>query len=149
MQRPHGLGHPLQARAVREQACGGDIAGIGVDVYGLVHQRIPAATAHRQIAVGIVGQADKTLVGSPGIRALAWRIAVSRLIIGAGEPSALSGTLSRGTTAVTGSVEIEIWLSNKNAWIRNPVLVMEITAMNQIDQMPLRRWKSPQKMRAP
>ncbi|MNI95128.1 hypothetical protein D3C73_1533490 [compost metagenome] len=27
--------------------------------------------------------------------------------------------------------------------------VMEITAMNQIDQIPLRRWKSPQKIRAP
>ncbi len=27
--------------------------------------------------------------------------------------------------------------------------VMEITAMNQIDHMPLRRWKSPQNIRAP
>ena len=26
---------------------------------------------------------------------------------------------------------------------------MEITAINQIDQMPHRRWKSPQKIRAP
>ncbi|MCY1496967.1 hypothetical protein D3C76_530240 [compost metagenome] len=26
---------------------------------------------------------------------------------------------------------------------------MEITAMNQIDQIPVRRWKSPQKIRAP
>jgi hypothetical protein len=26
---------------------------------------------------------------------------------------------------------------------------MEMTAMNQIDQIPLRRWKSPQKIRAP
>ncbi|MNL52843.1 hypothetical protein D3C87_1760480 [compost metagenome] len=70
---------------------------------------------------------------------MAWRIAASRLIIGAAEPSAVSGTLSRGTTSATGAVEMEIWLSNMNASIRNQVLVTEITAMNQIDQMPLRR----------
>ncbi|MNF95512.1 hypothetical protein D3C84_782710 [compost metagenome] len=80
---------------------------------------------------------------------MASRIAASRLIIGAAEPSAVSGTLSRGTTSATGAVEMEIWLSNMNASIRNQVLVTEITAMNQIDQMPLRRWKSPQKIRAP
>ncbi|MNJ68539.1 hypothetical protein D3C77_647950 [compost metagenome] len=40
-------------------------------------------------------------------------------------------------------------MSARIAWIKNQVPVIEITAMNQIDQMPLRRWKSPQKMRAP
>ncbi|MNP38338.1 hypothetical protein D3C76_1318450 [compost metagenome] len=61
----------------------------------------------------------------------------------------MSGTSSRAITGTIGSVEIVTWLSARIAWIRNQVPVMEITAMNQIDQIPLRRWKSPQKMRAP
>lgn len=60
-----------------------------------------------------------------------------------------SGTSSRATTGGTPSVEIDTWLSPRIAWIRNQMPVMEMTAMNQIDQMPERRWKSPQKMRAP
>ncbi|MNS38301.1 hypothetical protein D3C72_705460 [compost metagenome] len=48
-----------------------------------------------------------------------------------------------------GSLEMAIWLSNRIARIRNQIPVMEITAMNQIDQIPHKRWKSPQKIRAP
>jgi hypothetical protein len=36
-----------------------------------------------------------------------------------------------------GSLEMDTWLSARMAWIRNQVPVIEITAMNQIDQMPL------------
>ncbi|MOA51781.1 hypothetical protein D3C78_1749690 [compost metagenome] len=50
---------------------------------------------------------------------------------------------------MTGSLEMDIWLSPSKAWIRNQVPVTEMTAMNQIDQIPLSRWKSPQKIRAP
>ncbi|MNH30787.1 hypothetical protein D3C79_911000 [compost metagenome] len=77
------------------------------------------------------------------------RVASSRLMRGAGVPASVRGTSSRAITGTTGSVEIVTWLSARIAWIRNQVPVMEITAMNQIDQMPLRRWKSPQKIRAP
>ena len=64
-------------------------------------------------------------------------------------PAAEIGTLSRDMAGMIGSLEIEIWLSNRKARIKNQTPVMEITAMNQIDQIPLRRWKSPQKIRAP
>ena len=107
-------------------------------VGGLEHQRIPAAATYRKVAVGVGGQTDKAVVQA-GNALLGLLDRGFQAIIGAGEPSALNGTLSRGTTSATGAVEIEIWLSNMNASIRNQVLVTEITAMNQIDQMPLRR----------
>ncbi|MCY1448703.1 hypothetical protein D9M71_653980 [compost metagenome] len=79
------------------------------------------------------------LASSPEIFCVAISIARSRSIRGGGEPSADSGTASRDIAGMIFSVEMEIWLSNSNAWIRNQVPVMEITAMNQIDQMPLKR----------
>ncbi len=83
------------------------------------------------------------------MRWLAISMASSSGIIGAGTPGADIGTFSRAITGTIGSLEMEIWLSPRIAWIRNHVPVMEITAINQIDQIPLRRWKSPQKIRAP
>ncbi|MNY82042.1 hypothetical protein D3C86_2239270 [compost metagenome] len=58
---------------------------------------------------------------------------------GGGLPLADIGTASRDIDGMIFSVEIDTWLSNRNAWIRNQVPVMEMTAMNQIDQMPLKR----------
>ncbi|MNP28362.1 hypothetical protein D3C76_1213220 [compost metagenome] len=76
-------------------------------------------------------------------------IASSRLTFFTGRPSLEAGTSSRAMTGNTVWVEMEMWLSERIAWMRNQVPVMEITAINQIDHKPLRRWKSPQKIRAP
>ena len=79
------------------------------------------------------------LASRPGIRSAAMSIALSIGIIGAGTPGADSGTLSRAITGTMGSLEMDIWLSPRTASIRNQVPVIEMTAINQIDQMPLRR----------
>ncbi|MNM64151.1 hypothetical protein D3C81_755370 [compost metagenome] len=67
----------------------------------------------------------------------------------AGLPSGVCGTSSRAITGTMGRLEMVMWLSNRIAWIRNQVPVMEMTAMNQIDQTPARRCRSPQKIREP
>src|SRR5450830_1505106 len=96
----------------------------------------------------LLGRLTK-LESSPGTRCWAMRRALSAPSIGAGRPSDISGALSWEMIAGIGRLAKLIWLSARIAWIRNQVPVMEITAINQIDQMPLSRWKSPQKIRAP
>ena len=56
VQRAHGLGDELQRRAVGQQVRNRHFAGVGVDLCGLEHQRVPAPPADLQMAVGIEWQ---------------------------------------------------------------------------------------------